>query len=131
MPKIIIASGPVIVKDNKVLLNVSGQDSFWKFCGGKVKENEAPTETAVREALEELNIDIEIIDPIPFELNIKQEKNDELIDIKLFHFLAKYSGKIKSGPDVIKWDWIPFEKLESENLAPNIIPTLKHFGFIK
>ena len=29
MSKIIIASGPVIVEDNKVLLAKHGQDSFW------------------------------------------------------------------------------------------------------
>jgi len=36
MLKIIIASGPVIVENNKVLLNQHGDTDFWKFCGGKV-----------------------------------------------------------------------------------------------
>jgi len=35
MPKIIIASGPVIVENNKVLLNQHGDTEFWKFCGGR------------------------------------------------------------------------------------------------
>lgn len=37
MPKIIIASGPVIVENNKVLLNQHGDTEFWKFCGGQVE----------------------------------------------------------------------------------------------
>ena len=38
--KIIIASGPVIVENNKVLLNISSGDTFWKFCGSKIRNNE-------------------------------------------------------------------------------------------
>ena len=40
MAKIIIASGPVIVENGKVLLNKHGEDVFWKFCGGKVEDFE-------------------------------------------------------------------------------------------
>jgi 8-oxo-dGTP pyrophosphatase MutT (NUDIX family) len=40
MKNIIIASGPVIVENYKVLLNQHGDDSFWKFCGGRVEEGE-------------------------------------------------------------------------------------------
>ncbi len=39
--KIIIASGPVIVENSKVLLNQHGDTDFWKFCGGKVENYEA------------------------------------------------------------------------------------------
>ena len=38
MIKIIIASGPVIVENGKVLLNKHGEDGFWKFCGGRVED---------------------------------------------------------------------------------------------
>jgi len=38
MPKIIIASGPVIVEDGKVLLNKHGGTTFSKFCGGRVED---------------------------------------------------------------------------------------------
>lgn len=40
MSKIIIASGPVIVEDGKVLLNKHGEDNFWKFCGGQAEEDD-------------------------------------------------------------------------------------------
>jgi 8-oxo-dGTP pyrophosphatase MutT (NUDIX family) len=130
-PKIIIASGPVIVEDNKVLLDLQGEDNFWKFCGGKTKEGEALKETAQRRAKEELGIKIEILDEKPFLLHTAKETADGMIDIILVHYLAKHCGEITPGADIREWKWIPLSELEKENLAPNILPTLKYFGFIK
>ena len=81
--------------------------------------------------MEELGIKIEFIDPVPFFMHTKKETPEGLIDVILVHFLAKRIGEIKPGKDIRQWKWIPLEELSSENLAPNIIPTLKHFGFLK
>src|SRR3989339_444238 len=108
MSKIILASGPVIVENNQVLLNISSKDNFWKFCGGRPKENENLQETAKRRVKEEMGIDIKIINDQPF---LMHTKNDEGGDVILVHFLAKHIGEIKSGKDVI--------------------PALKYFGFTK
>lgn len=131
MNKIIIASGPVIVYNNKVLLDIQGEDTFWKFCGGKVRENETLPQTAIRRAEEELGINIEIKNTEPFLLHKNKEKDGELFDVILAHFLSDFSGDIRPGNEVSQWKWIPLEELANENLAPNIIPTLKHFGFVK
>ncbi|HOX10434.1 MAG TPA: NUDIX hydrolase [Candidatus Moranbacteria bacterium] len=131
MNKIIIVSGPVIVKDNKVLLDKDCKDDFWKFCGGKVKEDEGLVDTAIRRSREELGIDIELLDEIPYMNFTKKETGDESIDVVLAHFLAGAVGEIKPGADIREWKWIPLSELKNEPLAPNIIPTLKHFGFIK
>ena len=51
----------------------------------------------------------------------------------LVHFLAKRIGEIQPGADIRQWQWIALkdlEKMSSAELAPNILPTLKHFGFI-
>jgi 8-oxo-dGTP pyrophosphatase MutT (NUDIX family) len=130
MNKIIIASGPVIVENNEVLLNQHGDTEFWKFCGGKIEEGDSLIEAAAREAKEEMGIDIEIIDPNPFFLYTKKETPEGPLDVILVHFLAKRIGEIRPGEDIREWKWIPFEELANENLAPNIIPTLKHFNFI-
>lgn len=136
MPKIIIASGPVIVEDNKVLLNKHGDDNFFKFCGGRVEDYEANLiETAQREAKEEMGIEIEITNPTPFFLHTVKPKPEGNIDVILVHFLAKRIGEVSPGVDIRKWQWIPFEDLAAleaqSELAPNILPTLKHFGFTK
>ena len=55
MSKTIIASGPVIVENNKVLLNDHGDTDFWKFCGGGVKDTDFDLISAAkREAKEEI-----------------------------------------------------------------------------
>jgi len=129
--KIIIASGPVIVENNKVLLNQHGDTAFWKFCGGRVEDYETNLiENARREVKEEMGIDIEILDENPFITFTRKEKDGEMIDIILVHFLAKIIGKIIPGEDIREWNWFPLNNLP-ENLAPNIQPTLKHFDFIQ
>lgn len=127
MPKIIIASGPVIVEDNKVLLNNHGDTDFWKFCGGRVENYEENLiDAAKREVKEEMGIDITIADEEPF---ISFTRKDG-IDIILVHFLAQRVGEIKPSEDIREWNWFDINKLP-ENLGPNIIPALEHFGFIK
>ncbi len=131
-PKIIIASGPVIVEDDKVLLNQHGDTEFWKFCGGKVEDFSTDLiENARREVMEEMGIKIKILNLTPFFWHTKKESDTGDIDVILVHYLAERIGEINPGEDIRKWDWIPLENLAKENLAPNIIPTLKHFKFLK
>ena len=131
MPKIIIASGPVIVENNKVLLNQHGDDNFWKFCGGRVEDYEKNLiSTAQREAQEEMGIEVEISNPEPFITWTYKDLPAGRTDVLLVHYLAKRVGEIKVGQDIKLWEWFDLNNLP-ENLAPNIIPTLKHFNFIK
>jgi ADP-ribose pyrophosphatase YjhB (NUDIX family) len=130
MQKIIIASGPVIVEGEKVLLNQHGDTDFWKFCGGKIKDNETLIETAKRRAKEEMGINIEIIDKNPFITYTQKETPEGAIDVILVHYLAKRIGEIKPGKEIREWDWLDANNLPS-NLAPNILPALKYFELIK
>lgn len=132
MQKIIIASGPVIVEDNKVLLNQHGDTDFWKFCGGRIEDfDDNLIEAAKREAREEMGIGIEILNPQPFLLHTTKKSPEGDIDVILVHFLAKRIGEINPGNDIKKWKWINITDLGKEDLAPNIIPTLKHFELIE
>ena len=128
---LVIASGPVIVHDNKVLLVKHGDD-FWKFCGGKVDyvNGESLDSAAKREAKEELGFEINIINSEPFLLYTAKENSDGLFDIILVHYLADFSGEIRPGKDIEQWAWINLDNLDKEDLAPNIIPTLEYFKII-
>jgi len=131
MPKIIIASGPVMVENNKVLLNKHGDTAFWKFCGGRVENYETDlVENAGREVKEEMGIEIKILNDEPFITFTRKETPEGKIDIILVHFLAERIGEIKPGEDIREWQWFDVNKLPAD-LGPNIIPALKHFGFIK
>lgn len=130
MTKIIIASGPVIVENNKVLLDQHGDTNFWKFCGGRVENDWGLIETAHKRPKEELGIDIEILDENPFITYTTKETSEGKLDVILVHFLANRIGEIKPGEDIREWDWFDIKNLPA-NLGPNIIPVLKHFGFLK
>lgn len=132
MSKIIIASGPVIVENNKVLLNKHGEDTFWKFCGGRVEDGETNVkDVAKREVKEEMGLEIEILDNEPYFVYTEKEKDGALLSVVLIHFLARRLNEISPGEDILEWRFLDIIELDKEELAPNIIPTLKHFGFIK
>lgn len=130
MDRLIVASGPVIVENNKVLLDKDYKEDIWKFCGGKIKEDENLDDTAKRRPKEELGIDVEILDENPFVTFSAKETPEGKIDVILVHFLAKKIGEIKPEENIRKWGWFDLNNLP-DNLGPNIIPALKHFGYIK
>jgi len=123
---LIIASGPVIVEDNKVLLNKHGDTPFWKFCGGRVENFDLSLiEAAKREVKEEMGIDLEIIDPKPYLMHTLKETDAGTLDVILVHYLAERVGEIKPGEEIRQWAWLDIDELSIDDLAPNIIPTLK------
>ena len=129
MAKIIIASGPVIVEDDKVLLNQHGDPSFWKFCGGRVEDfNTDLIENARREVKEEMGIDVEVLNEAPFIMHTVKKMPEGNVDVILVHYLAERVGEIKPGTDIREWNWFDLKNLP-DNLGPNILPALKHFGF--
>lgn len=126
MIKIIIASGPVIVENGKVLLNKHGEDGFWKFCGGKVEDYTTTlAENARREVREEMGLGIDIIDERPYLMHVKKPGEEE-IDVILVHFLAKRVGDITPGNEITAWKWFNVDDLP-DDVAPNIKPVLEHF----
>ncbi len=128
--KIIIASGPVIIKDNKVLLVRHGDKGIWKFPGGKVEFDNTTDwqnileQTAVREAKEELGIEIEIIKPLKPMLIPRPDHSGEYA--LLIHFLAKFNGEIKPGEDIDEWQWFSLDSMP-DNCAPNIKPVIDEY----
>lgn len=132
MTKIIIASGPAIIENNRVLLNKDVKDPFWKFCGGRIEDNDLNIkDTAIRRVKEEMGLDIEIYNKDPYFFYTEKESDNKKISVILIHFLAKRLNEVKPGIGTIEWRWISFNDLTKEDLAPNIVPTLKYFGFIK
>jgi ADP-ribose pyrophosphatase YjhB (NUDIX family) len=112
-------------------LNKHGDDNFWKFCGGRVESFDMDlAEAAKREVKEEMGLDVQIIDQTPFLLYTNKQSDAGQVDVILVHFLAKRSGEVRPGADIREWKWITIADLDKENLAPNIIPTLKHFGYL-
>lgn len=117
---IIVASGPVIIEDGKVLLNREHKEygiSDWFFPGGKVEDFDITLEEVCkREAMEELGIEVEILKPLR---TIKYKIDEETVAI-LVHWLAKRTNDtITPGRETAEWDWHDITNLP-ENAAPNV-----------
>jgi len=128
--KFIVASGPVIIEDGKVLLNRHGDDNLWKFPGGRVESadfdsgRDALEMACKRESKEEMGIDVEIIRPFKTLMVPHPEKSDTIII--LVHYLAKRIGEIKAGADIKEYDWFDLNNLP-DNCAPNIKTIVEEF----
>jgi ADP-ribose pyrophosphatase YjhB (NUDIX family) len=114
----IIASGPVIIENGKVLLNKEHKAdgiSPWMFPGGEVEQFDISLEEACqREAQEELGIGVTISKPLrPI---LFQQKDRVIV---LIHFLATRSGEITPGPETAAWDWHDIHNLPTD-CTPNV-----------
>ncbi|MFA6072180.1 MAG: NUDIX hydrolase, partial [Janthinobacterium sp.] len=122
-----IASGPVIILDDgKVLLDKHGDDQFWKFPGGKLRDDNSVRDNAKREVKEELGVEVDLIGD-PFIICFDKEKNGMKEYVVLIHYLARIvGGEINPGRDVREWAWHDINNLP-DDCAPNIKPAVEYF----
>jgi len=121
--KYIIASGPVIIENGKVLLNKHGKDDFFKFIGGQIKRGESLEQCAVRRAKEEMGVDVKLIKPI--KPMIVWRKDETVI---LIHYLAKRMSDVKPADFVKEWAWVSVKDIldgKITELGENIKPVIK------
>ena len=78
-----------------------------------------------------MGIRIEISNSIPYFFYTEKEKEKTVVSIILVHFLAKRISEVSPSKDTKEWCWMDLNSLDGENLAPNVKPTLKYFGFLK
>lgn len=117
----LIASGPVIIEDGKVLLNKHGDDDFWKFPGGRVETFDMTLEEAAkREVREEMGLEVELLRPLK---PVMQRLEDGRIII-LIHYEARRLNDVTPGEEIREWGWYPIDNLP-ESLAPNITLVLE------
>lgn len=122
--KFIIASGPVIVKKGKLLVNRDDKDNFYKLPGGTIEEKESLEECCIRETKEENNGIIKIIRPLLPMILWENPQTKEKMCIVLIHYRAKLLNKKELQPifpiKEIKWLDIKGIKKGRYNVAPNI-----------
>jgi ADP-ribose pyrophosphatase YjhB (NUDIX family) len=128
--KFIVASGPVIIENGKVLLNRHGDDAFWKFLGGRVEDFDfadpanSLEEACRREVKEEMGFDVEIIRPL--KPMMVPKPGDPETWVILIHYLAKRLGEINPGADIKKYQWFDINDLPAD-CAPNIKPVIGEY----
>ena len=132
-----VASGPVIIQPRdgilKTLLVKHGKKPLnqlkWKFPGGKLLKNSSLKDNAVREAKEEIGVEVKIISELPtLELwqEIPETGNQQPELIILVHYLAEIKNKPIQSNEILAMDWFNINKLPTD-CAPNIKPIIKAY----
>jgi len=113
---VIELAGNIIVREGKLLLLYREDEKHWEVPGGKVEEEESPTETAIREAEEEIGAEVKL--EKPFYSGEFQHKDH----LYLWH---GYIARIDTDPEIeedrftdIKW--FSSSELDDIDLAPNL-----------
>lgn len=118
-------AGNLIIESEKILLLYRKDEGHWEVPGGKVEEDENPTQAAVRKAKEEINIEVEL--QKPFYSGEFQHNNE----IFLWHgYIAEFNnGEPELNEDKFeKLGWFRGQELDEMDLAPNlnmILPALR------
>jgi len=122
--KTILASGPVIIEDGKLLVNKDDKDDFYKLPGGTVEQNESLTEACINESKQENNAKIKITKPLHPMIIYKNPQTNKKQTIILIHYEAKLLNKDKIKPiaPVKEVTWLNIEEIKKDKhrVAPNI-----------
>jgi len=122
--KFIVASGPVIVKDGKLLVSKDNKDDFYKLIGGTVKEGESLEDACIRKAKESCGAEIKIVKPLFPNVLYENPQTREKMTIVLINYLAelKNPDEIKPIPPEQDLKWIEIEEIKKgkENVSPNV-----------
>jgi mutator protein MutT len=117
-------AGNLIVRDGKILLLYREDEEPWEVPGGKAEEDESPTEAAVREAEEEIGVEVELEKPF---YTGEFQKEGEMF---LWNgYIASMNGEPELQEEKFeKLEWFEGSELEDIDLAPNlemILPALR------
>lgn len=122
--KYIVASGPVIVQDGKLLVSKDSKDDFYKLIGGTVREGESLEDACFRKAKEACGADIEIVKPLSPNILYENPTTGEKMTIVLINYLAELKNpeEIKPIPPEQDLKWISVEDIKAGkgNVSPNV-----------
>jgi ADP-ribose pyrophosphatase YjhB (NUDIX family) len=124
--KKIIASGAVIVENNKLLVTIDAKDNFYKIPGGTLEEGESLKDCAIRELKEETGFSCELIKKLPTLRLKKKPGTNEIINVELHHYLAKLKNPVVNydsfnhNEQLVSWLNITDIKSYKYAVAPNI-----------
>jgi len=126
----VIGIGIVIFNDkNQMLWGKRSYDPIgWSMAGGHLEYGETLEDCAIREALEETNLEIKNIEALTFSENLPIEGKREFHSVSIYIFCrAKDSSKLKNmEPHKCDgWEWFDLDNLPKD-LAFNYDPILKN-----
>lgn len=89
----------VVIRDNKILLNLRSDTNSWGIPGGALELGETLEETAARELKEETNLDAESFTLLNVfsgkDFYFKYPNDDELYSVAVLYLANNVSGELK------------------------------------
>lgn len=109
-------AGNLLVEEGEVLLIYRSDEDHWEVPGGKVEDDESPTQAAVREAEEEIGVEVELEKPFYTGEFMKEG------EMFLWH---GYIASTEENPSLQEekfsdLEWVGKERLDELELAPNL-----------
>ena len=83
----------------------------WALPGGKLEHNESALTAAIRETKEETDLDVRKLKVI----------NLQVIGPVAPFYTRHYTGQVKIDFEHTDWAWTPRDKIETYDLAPNVL----------
>jgi 8-oxo-dGTP pyrophosphatase MutT (NUDIX family) len=124
--KKIIASGPVIIENGKLLVTMDKKDDFYKIPGGTLENEESLEECAIRELNEETGFSCSLIKKLPTMKIKKKPGTNESVIVELYHYLAKLKNSVSNHKSfrynghLVSWLNIEGIKNGKYPISPNI-----------
>ncbi len=114
--KYLVASGPVIIMNGKLLVDKDDKDDFYKLPGGSIKEGIESLEDAChRKVKEEINGEIKIIKPMHPHILWENPQTKEKMTIILVSYLAELTNEkdIKPMPPTKEIKWLDLKDIKN------------------
>ena len=113
---IYVSTVALIDWQGKVLISLRSEDkilpNFWEFPGGKIKINESPDDTIVREIKEELSLDINKKSLTPLSFNTYTYEQFHAV---IFIYICRSWKGTPLSKDNQKILWVEIDKLKNYN----------------
>jgi len=136
LPKKRMATGILVPYENKFLVVKPGYKEMWSVPGGIIEHNESPLDCAIREAKEEIGLDLEITNLLG--IDYTEHENHEHGENLQFTFLSKpltdklIGQIIIDNNEIIDYRFVPANELKnilSSKLAKRICTIIQNNNF--
>jgi len=129
---ILMVGAAVFVLDNqnRLLLMKRSDNGCWSVPGGATEPGEVVEDAAIRETLEETNLEIGAMSLFGVfsgpELYYKYPNGDEVYNVTIMYLSHDWHGEVELNDEHTEWRWFRADEIP-EDASPPIKPILEQF----
>jgi 8-oxo-dGTP pyrophosphatase MutT (NUDIX family) len=107
-------STAIIIKDKKLLLVTTSDESFYWTPGGKIEEGESSEEALIRELKEELKIEVASTRPyFKYSSVIEEDNKPREVDC----FFVEYTGELTCSSEISSMIWVSKDDISNNKIV--------------